>query len=231
MANDADKTTILENRRKTAVEVANNYVYEFIISPSDSFLNENTPLLPNMELKLIFDRLAAQFSCTKVLEDEKLKGKVLPLKDVYCTCDYVSSTALRHHYDRLAYEPTMYIYDETMVSCRNLPMNESFIRIENICGGNTPDYLFVGIAKTAALNGSLDLTNGVFKNNNIKEFNITLNGSSVNGYPMKVTNNKPVWAYMRLHDNLSRTANVDLGQQLGLEDFNVSLILSRHLLI
>ena len=43
-------------------------------------------------------------------------------------------------------------------------MNEQSIRLENLRGGNTPDYIFAGIIKTKALNGDFQAGSTVFKN-------------------------------------------------------------------
>ena len=68
------KDQLIENRRKYAVKDGSSYIYEFVFSPFDPFLNENTPLLPNMELKLTFDRLQAEFSTISVAESNNTKS-------------------------------------------------------------------------------------------------------------------------------------------------------------
>ncbi len=215
---------IISNRRQHATEVGSNIHYEFVFMPNDSFLNENSPLLPNMELKLVFDRLPAQYSlCT--ISDKALQGEVLPLTDVYCMAEYVSSPVLRHHFDTIQIQPISYEYDEIMTTCKNLPTGEQFIRIDNICGGNTPDYIFIGICLTDGLNGSLEHSSTCFQPYKIKEFDLTLNGASVNGYPMKITNGKPIWPYVRFCDNLSLTAKSDSAELLELYDFMVRSII------
>ena len=223
-------TKIIAHRRdNVAKKIGSDYHYEFVMMPNDSFLSENTPLLPNMELKLVFDRLPAQYSLITV-SDTALQGEVLPLKDVYCMAEYVTSPMLRHHFDSIQYEPINYEYDEIMTTCKNLPTGEQFIRIDNICGGNTPDYIFIGICKTEGLNGSLEHSSTCFQPYGIKEFDLTLNGSSVNNYPMKITNGMPIWPYVRFCDNLSLTAQTDSSALLDMGDYKVRSFFSFNLI-
>ena len=221
---EAAKSQITTKRRAPAKKVGSDYHYEFVMMPNDSFLNENTPLLPNIELKLVFDRLPAQYSLFSST-DTALQGEVLPLTDVYCMAEYVTSPNLRHHFDSIQYEPIQYEYDEIMTTCKNLPTGEQFIRIDNICGGNTPDYIFIGICLTEGLNGSLEHSSTCFEAYDIQEFDLTLNGSSLNNFPMKITNRLPIWPYVRFCDNLSLTAKTDSGEILDLEDFKVRLFI------
>ena len=222
------KAKLIDNRRKYAVKEGSSYIYEFVFSPFDPFLNENTPLLPNMELKLTFDRLQAEFSTISVAESnnpKSIKGSVYDLKNVYAVADYVSSTALRHHFDAIQYKPIEYVYDEVQVCCKNLPLAEQYIRVHNITGGNTPDFVFVGICKSAGLNGSLDHSSTSFQPNGVEKIDITLNGASINGYPMSISNDLPLMPYIKFQDILARTANVDLGTQLTIQDFKVHPII------
>ena len=226
-----DKETaeaIVDVRRDQAAKVGNNYVYEFIFTPNDSFLNSNKPLLPNVELKLSFDRLPAQFSSLHVekpVDDSvsPIKDTVLTLKKVYAVADYVSSTSLRHHFDTIEYQPITYDYDEIQATVKNLPTGEQYIRVHNITGGNTPDYVFCGVCPSSATNGSFAATSTAFRVNDVKKIDITLNGSSVNGYPLTIEHNRPIWPYLRLQDILSRTCNVDQGEQMSMTNFKVNI--------
>ena len=68
----------------------------------------------------------------------------------------------------------LFSYDDTTVMCKLLPQGESCIRIENLRGGNTPDFVFMGIIPTAALNGSTSLSSLKFENCEIEEVNFLL---------------------------------------------------------
>ena len=53
----------------------------------------------------------------------------------------------------------------------------------------------------------------------MKEFNITLNGNSVTGYPVRIEDGMPMWPYKKFVDVTGRFMNNDCGQQLSLSDF------------
>ena len=57
-------------------------------------------------------------------------------------------------------------------------MNQQSVRMENLRGGNTPQFVFFGLIETAALNGSSTLSSSVFKNYDLQEVSLTLNGQT-----------------------------------------------------
>ena len=221
-----DKDLIKDFRRQGIKKVGSNYVYEFIITPNDSFLNDNKVLPPGVELKLMFDRLSADFSTCKIGQTDPLAGKVLELKDVYAQVEYISSPALRNYHERINTMPISFEYDEMNVMCKILPQGENYIRLENIKGGNTPDFLFMGVVPTAALNGSTSLSPIKFGSYGIKEVNITLNGNSCNGYPIRNHNDFPIWSYYKFLDVIGRLQNANNGQQLTIDEFKRSMIIA-----
>ena len=220
------KPSLIAHRREGIPKIGENYIYEFILTPSDPFLNENHPLPPGIELKLFFDRLTAENSVLKIGSEDPLKGKVLELKDVYAQVEYISSPILRHFFDQVDLKPIEYQYDECTVMCRSVPVNEQYIRLENLKGGNIPDFLFFGLVKTSALNGSASLSQYNFKNCELKEVNLTLNGNSCIGFPLKIQNNSPIWPYYKFLDTLGRVHNESNGRQWKLETFKENCIFS-----
>ena len=98
-------------------------------------------------------------------------------------------------------------------------MNEQSIRLENLRGGNTPDFVFVGIINTKALNGDADLGSTVFKNYEIQDFTLTLNGSACQGFPIRVSNDNPIWPFYKFYDVLGRNFNPSISGQTKLEHF------------
>ena len=142
-------------------------------------------------MKLTFDRLPAQNSSFALDDDKQLMGKILPIKNCFAQVEYISSPILRTYFDQRDFEPTNYKYDEISVLCRSVPMNEQYIRLENIKGGNTPDYVFFGLMESKALNGSLETDSLAFENNGKKEANLTLMGNSCYGFPVRVQNDNP----------------------------------------
>jgi hypothetical protein len=218
---DANKKKIVEYRRQGIEEKDGKHIYEMILIPNDPFLNENKNLPPGVELQLSFDRLNAEFSVLKINEsdEETLKGKVLTLKNVFAQVEYVSSPVLRNFSDQINNKPIAYVYDECTVLYKSLPLGEQQIRIDNIRGGNTPDFIFIGIMDTVGFAGSSSSASIRCQNFGVNEINITLNGNSCHGYPIKVRNDFPLWPYVKFQDVLGSTLNSTLGNQIQMEQF------------
>ena len=151
VTNSDDKDAIINHRRRGISKIGSKFIYEFIMIPSAGFLKENKPLPPNVELKLSFDRLPAEFSTILLDSDgiDPLKGQVLELKDVYAQVEYISSPFLRNFFDRIEVNPISYTYDECNIIYKSLPTEEQSIRLDNLKGGNTPDYIFMAIISTS----------------------------------------------------------------------------------
>ena len=77
-------------------------------------------------------------------------------------------------------------YDDCNIYMKTISKGQSMVRVNNIMGGLTPEYLFAGFMKTSALNGDFNLSSTKFANPSYSEVCITLNGSPVQGYPMNV---------------------------------------------
>ena len=186
------------------------------------------PLPPNTELMLSFDRLTADYST--ILADltdivtSTLKGEVLTLKNVHAQVEYVSSPFLRNYFDRINEVPISYTYDDTVMINKSIPMNEQYVRLDNITGGNTPDFVFMAIAKTAGLSGSSKHTTTSFKNDHVKEFSITLNGNSVQGYPVKIKNAYPIVPFYKFYDVISKLGNINAPNQHSIASFKDNII-------
>ena len=133
---------------------------------------------------------------------------------------------MRSAFETVNIKPLEYKYDECTVMCRTIPINEKYVRLENIRGGNCPDYIFFGLVNTAAFSGSFDFQSHNYENHNLKEVNLTLNGNSCHGFPLRMKNNKPVWAYFRLFDTLGRLLNSKLGRQWEMTDFAYNCLFS-----
>ena len=207
---------------------------------SDPFLNQNAPLPPGVELQLSFERLKAEFSSLRLKkESEVLKNKILPLKNVFAEVEYISSPSLRNQMAAIESQPLKYSYDDLDVIYKTIPvffrliifflnflfkMNEQSVRLENLRGGNTPDFVFIGIINTKALNGDADLGSSVFRNYDIQDFTLTLNGSACQGFPIRVSNNNPIWPFYKFYDVLGRNFNPIVSGQTKLEQFKDQLI-------
>ena len=218
-----DQKMQIAKYRRQGRKRGNKYVYEMIFTPNDAFLNQNLLLPPNSELKLSFERLPAEFS-SYFLGKQPQKGKVFELKDCYAEAEYVSSRALRNFGDSINSEPIGFKYDETSVYCKVLPINEKYIRLDNIVGGNTPNYVFAGIIKTGALNGASNSSCCNFNSIGVKEFALTLNGNYCHGFPWKIDPEFPAWPYYKFMSVLGRLNNAESGTQRSPIEFNDSLI-------
>lgn len=221
---DDGKRSLIGHRRTGIPYKSGKYIYEFIMTPNESFLNENHPLPPGIEMKISFDRLPAQNSCISIDADKSLHGAVLDLKDVYAQVEYISSPILRSYFDRRDVQPITYKYDELSVLCRSIPTKEQYVRLDNIKGGNTPDYVFFGLVKTAALNGSLMSGSLNLENAGVKEVNLTLNGNSCNGFPLRIQNNVPLWPYHKFFSTLGRLMDNSAAAQMRLSTFENMVI-------
>ena len=180
------------------------YLYEFVMIPNIGFLGDPTPLLNNCELKLNFDRCPAG---TAIMSSKDVEEPFLEIKDCHAITEWISSAELKNYFGQIDYNPLPYRYDEIEVLCKPLPMNMKNLRLDNLRGGNVPSYIFAGIITTDALNGDLALSSTNFENHNVSEINITLNGSSVTGYPIEVRNGSDTNAMFQFNDTVGRTYN------------------------
>ena len=184
-------------------------IYDFVFVPNDGFLNSNTPLLNDCELKLSFDRSKADMSVLKLGEVQNdLSDKVLEISNCFAVTEYISSEAIRRRFSKIETRPITYVYDNCDVTLKTLPIKEANIRIDNIRGGNNPAILFVGIIKTASLNGNFQMSCTSFHQADISKISITLNGKMVNGYPLENIGDSPVVAIQKFYDVTNRYFNV-----------------------
>lgn len=174
-----------------------------------------------------FDRLHAEFSTLLVDTNstaDPLKGTVLELKNVYAQVEYISSPYWREYFDRINEISIPYTYDECSVLYKALPLEEQSIRLDNIKGGNTPDYLFLAIAPTSSITGDTKFTSTNFSHNQVKEISITLNGNHCHGYPMVINYSYPVWPYFKFYDVIGKLLNIDSPNQQSITSFKDNII-------
>ena len=199
-------------------QVGNKTRFEFAFSPNTGFLASPDLLLKDTELKISFDRTPPQ---TALLEIGSVteECKYLEIKDCYAVTEYVSSPAIRDFYGSIEQTPFIYHFEEVDVLIKNLPLNETDIRFDNIRGGSLPSFLFIGLNQQESLNGSFELSSTGFEAQNITDINITLNGNSVHGYPMNVKNNSPIFPLQRFLDTTNQLYNATCGSCLTIPDF------------
>ena len=206
--------------------------YDFSIIPDCGFLGDPEPLAKNIELKLRFDREPSSYGVLKILEnkdeDSSFLSKPLVIKDCYSVLQYVASEQLRDQYETINSAPLIYEYDENEVIIKNLEQNVMNIRINSLHGGKKPSYMFAGIIETDALQGSSAMTSTGFKQHDVKEFNILINGHSVNGYPIQTPVGSSTYALAQWLETTDRLNNNHCGGSFNIRSFKDNFIWSHN---
>ena len=202
-------TPVINNRKKLGKTDGNKITYDFVFVPNDGFLNSNKPLVRDCEIKLSFDRAIADVAFIRIgAVSQNRAGKVLEITNCFALTEYVSSESLRKKFDRIDTSPLSYHYQNCEVTLKNIPLNEKEIRIDNIKGGNNPSHMFVGVIPTKSINGDFLMSSTGFHESNVLSINITLNGKTVNGYPIENHDNSPIMALQKFYDATNRYMNV-----------------------
>ena len=199
-----------------------NVTYDFCIIPSTGFLGNNDPLPLNTELKLSFDRTAASLP----LMAADAVDVELPLLDCYAMVEYVSSPNMRSYFDSIDYEPLRYDFEDCEVYTKSIPQSETNIRFDNLRGGNVPSHMFIGIIDTPAFNGDFTLSSTKFSPHKVSQMNITLNGNSVNGYPLKVEEERVTLPLLKFIDCTNQIQNVNAGSTINPYEFKFNWLWS-----
>ena len=214
--------SVLSPRRHGATLSGTKYRYEFEFSPVNGFLSSPDLLMTDCELKLSFDRASIKHPLIRLDESGILTD--IEIKDCYALTEYVSSGNIQTFFDKIQNEPIIYEYEDTEVVIKSLPTDDTTIRIDNIRGGNTPRYLFAGLIPTTQLQGDWAKSCTKFSQYNVTEFNIALNGNSVNGYPMMIKPNSPCYPLSQFNSVTSRLYNVFAGKQFTMMEFQWNFI-------
>ena len=199
--------------------------WTFVICPNFGFLASPEPLMKNCELKLSFDRSNAY---TSVLDVGSATPAIdyIEIKDCYAVTEYVSSENIRSYFDRIDYEPIRYEYDACEVMVKSIPTGETEIRFDNLRGGILPLAMFAAIAPQSGLSGDKSTSSTFFKNHKVEEMNITLNGNSVNGFPMTVKDGSPVFTLQKFLDTTNKYYNVMSSDTFTLMEFKYNYLWS-----
>ena len=185
------------------------------------FLGNEDLLIKDTELKLSFDLTKPQQFLIGAEPAEEMK---IEIKDCYAVTEYVSSPNMRLYYDSIDFAPIRYTIEDCEVYTKPINQNETNIRFDNIRGGNIPSNVFVGLIKTDALNGTFTESCTNFKCYGVNEMNITLNGNSVNGYPMRIQNEIPVQPLEKFIDCTNRTCNIMSAKVMSPSEFQFNWI-------
>ena len=227
------ETDIVAERRENSVHIGadKKYIFEFCITPNTGFLANEDLLLKDAELKLCFDRsdvkqvlMCQDADWTQLVADGK--AGQLVIKDCYAVVDYVSSPNLRTYFDAINYSPIRYEYEDCEVFVKSIPQGETDIRFDNLRGGNIPTHMFIGFIETAGLNGSNAKSSTRFSPHNINYVNISLNGNSVNGYPISIDHNSAVQPLQKFINCTNRSCDIATGKMFTPTEFKFNWVWS-----
>ena len=221
-----DGQQLVTARERIAIKSSGKARYDFVFIPDVAFLANPDPLIENCELKLLFDR--ADPSVALLKKQDGGTCTEIKIEDCYAITEYISSPDLRNYFDKIDYEPLTYKYEDIEVLVKSIPYNQTRIRFDNLRGGNTPSHIFAGLIKTDALDGSFDLSSTNFNYFGVEEMNFTLNGNSVNGYPLTIKDGSSVFPLQKFIDSTSRTSNISCGKFLTPNEFRFNWIWSHH---
>ena len=219
-------SAFLDSRRSFPTTEGDFYQWDFIICPNTGFLSNNEPLPTNTELKLSFDRAPPYTAILKMDGSAPDMDEPIVIKDVVATTEYISSPYWRDYFSLLDNSPQIFSYDECEVMIKNIPNSETDVRFDNIRGGKTPHCMFFAIIPQSCLKGDVGLSSTYFMQNNVQEMNLTLNGNSVNGYPISVRKTSPIQPYVKFLDVTKRLHNVASGDFLNFNEFKYNWIWS-----
>ena len=114
----------INRRRNGSSPEGDKFRYEFVLSPSNGFLQNLEPLVKDCELKLRFER--SQWNVPiQAIKDDPVAMNAIELKDIYAVTEYISSPHWRQYFDKINGSPIMYEYQESEAIIKTLPQNET----------------------------------------------------------------------------------------------------------
>ena len=225
-ANDIATMAVTRRRGAHHDTAAKTYRYEFALIPTVGFLGSPEYLLNDCELKLSFDRSAKENAVVEFTTVTNAMTDYIEIKDCVAVSEWVSSPGIRNYFEQIDRSPIIYEFDDIDVLLKSIPQDETEIRFENIRGGNVPDFMFAALIPQSALTGTFQSSSTSFRAQGVKELNITLNGNSVNGYPLSIKNQCPVIPLHKFFDVTNRLYNVSSGEGLSFTRFDYNWIWS-----
>ena len=195
--------------------------YQLIFRPMTGIFNCLKPLAANHEVKLSFERAPSEAALVSAKSgtDNPLKGKTLDIKNAYVKSKYLTSMYLRNTISE--HDDQIYEYDEISVYQKSIPTGEKSIRLPNIIGGQTPNYIFAGILPASALNPDKEICMTEFKLLGVEEFAFTLNGQNLSGFPLMAKNGSPIEIYENYIRTTNRKYNNSNSSIMGPHDFKM----------
>ena len=183
---------------------------QFVLNLEGGILNCNQPLLPNTEVKFSFERLPARYALFyEKMTDPKATtldpNKPIDIIDCYLELEYVSSPYLRNLSSQIIERPITYHYDDCQIFMKDLPKGAQTLRVNSLCGGLTPEYIFAGFMPAKCFDPDYIKTSIRFDNPSIQSSCITLNGAPVQGYPISsMIVDNPMQLYSKFLDSIHK---------------------------
>ena len=220
-----DASQVIERRNYLYHEEGNKRRYEFAFTPVMGFLGSPEPLLNDTELKISFDRCRPE---TALIATASITNdcEYIEIKDCHALTEYVSSPVIRDFFETIDVQPIVYEYDSVDVLIKNIPKGETDIRLDNIRGGNNPSYLFLGLIPQKSLNGDFGRCSTSFRNHELTDINLTLNGNSVNSFPINIKNNSLIYPLYKFLDSTDQLYNNQCGSTLTINDFESNYLIA-----
>ena len=212
---------VTKTRQSFVTSSGDTVTYDLLFKPPSGILNSDKPLLPKMEMILSFDRATSEIGLLNKSSafDSPLTGKVIEMTNVFLRANYYSTPYLRNYFGTISNKEICYKYDECAVYQKNLPQGTTIIRMNNLIGGNTPSYIFCGVIKSSALNGSFQESSTRFQRHGVCEFDLTLDGYSVNGFPITSEDQSALMVYEKFLRTTNRKFNNACSKMVEFPDF------------
>ena len=199
--------------------------YEFAFTPAMGFLASPEPLLNDTELKISFDRCRPETSliATTSITHE---CEYIEIKDCHAMTEYVTSAEIRDFFEHIDVRPIVYEYESVDVLIKNIPKGETDIRLDNIRGGKNPSYLFLGLIPQKSLNGDFGRCSTSFRHFQLTDINLTLNGNSVNSFPINIKHNSLIYPLYKFLESTGQLYNNQCGSTLTVNDFESNYLIA-----
>ena len=207
-------------RRRKGVD--NTFSYE-IIMPIDNTLFYSDDLLPSgQRWSLSFERAETKYSTLVSVPETNISSvkKVLDLEDVYLMIPYVNDEKMKQNESNWIEKPITIGYDSYQLQRFSIDSGTTNVRMSNVINGNLPKVLFYGIMHESAYMGSFIESSTRFARNNLIEVDMLLNGVSVQGMPIKMSDKCASVPYVRFLNVTNNFMQKSLSEVMPLQEFH-----------
>ena len=223
-----------EERTRFFSEQDGYYKRSWVLNLDGGILNCPQPLVPNTEVKFSFERVPATYSLfftstTETAPTALDNGKAVTINDAFLELEYVSSPYLRNLNASIIEKPLTYHYDDCQIYMKDVTKGSQSFRVNSLCGGLTPEYVFAGFLPSKCLDPDFVTTSLTFKDPGVREACITLNGALVQGYPISaLTPDSMIQFYCRFMDTIGKTKLTSSAGSLSFYTFKEEFMLLSH---